>query len=156
MYKLVNTNKMLKRKFYAVEINLQEEKRTAKQKRDYDDNHKDETEKKKDHWKVVMKFWKSFYTFSKQKGLDNLLREGKFGDTEVQQNYSVESPALRSRFCLKALEYLKEKGVFKGAPWTQVDCLPKSLRDQKEKNKDLKAKSSAKQKTFKGVPENYI
>ena len=45
MCKLVNTNKMLKRKFYEVEINLQEEKRTAKRKRN--NAYKDEIEKKK-------------------------------------------------------------------------------------------------------------
>ena len=47
------------------------------------------------------------------------------------------------------IEYLKDKGVFKGAASTQVDCLLKSLRDQKEKvenqNRDIKAKSLAKQ-----------
>ena len=62
----------------------------------------------------------------------------------------VESPDPRPQFHLKALEYLKEKGVLKGAASTQVDCLLKSLRDQKEKvenqNKDIKAKSLAKQK----------
>ena len=45
---------------------------------------------------------------------------------------------------------MKEKGVFKGAASTQVDCLLRSLRDQKEKvdnqNKDIKAKSLTKQK----------
>ena len=45
MCKLVNTNKMLKRKFHVVEINLQEEKRIAKRKRD--NAYKDEIEKKK-------------------------------------------------------------------------------------------------------------
>ena len=34
MCKLVNTNKMLNRKFYEVQINLQEEKRITKLKRD--------------------------------------------------------------------------------------------------------------------------
>ena len=34
MCKLVNTNKMLKRKFYEVEVNSQEKKRIAKRKRD--------------------------------------------------------------------------------------------------------------------------
>ena len=41
--KLVNTNKILKRKFYEVEINLQEEKRIAKRKRE--NAYKDEIEK---------------------------------------------------------------------------------------------------------------
>ena len=40
--------------------------------------------------------------------------------------------------------------MFEGVASTQVDCLLKSLRDQKEKvesqNKDIKAKSLAKQK----------
>ena len=40
--------------------------------------------------------------------------------------------------------------MFKGAASTQVDCLLKSLRDQKGKvknqNRDIKAKSLAKQK----------
>ena len=47
MCKLVNANEMLKRKFYEVEINLQEEKRIAKRKRD--NTYKDEIEKKKDY-----------------------------------------------------------------------------------------------------------
>ena len=47
MCKLVNCNKMLKRKFYKVEINLQREKRIAKRKRD--DAYKDEIEKEKDY-----------------------------------------------------------------------------------------------------------
>ena len=45
MCKLVNTNKMLNRKFFEVKINLQEEKRIAKRKRD--NAYKDEIEKKK-------------------------------------------------------------------------------------------------------------
>ena len=45
MCKLVNTNETLKRKFYEVEINLQEGKRIANRKRD--DAYKDEIEKKK-------------------------------------------------------------------------------------------------------------
>ena len=36
---------------------------------------------------------------------------------------------------LKALEYLKEKGVFKGAASTQGDCLLKSLRSERESGK---------------------
>ena len=43
MYKLVNTNKMLKIKFYEVEMNLQEEKRIAKRERD--NAYNDEIEK---------------------------------------------------------------------------------------------------------------
>ena len=68
-----------------------------------------------------------------KEGLENLLTEEKLGDIEVQQNHLVESPDLKPRFHLTAVEYLKEKGVFKGAASTQVDCLLKSLRDQKEK-----------------------
>ena len=79
-----------------------------------------------------------------KEGLENLLREKKFGKIEVQKNHLVESPDLRPRFPLKALEHLKEKGVFRGAASTQVDCLLKSLINQKEKvenqNKDIKAK----------------
>ena len=45
MCKLVNTKKMLKRKFYEVELNLQEEKRIAKRNRD--NAYKDEIEKKR-------------------------------------------------------------------------------------------------------------
>ena len=71
-----------------------------------------------------------------KEGLENLLTEEKFGDTEVQQNHLVESPDLRPRFHLKALEYLKEKGAFKGAASAQVDYLLKSLRDQKEKGEN--------------------
>ena len=52
--KLANANKMLKGKFYKVEIHLQEENRIAKRKRD--DAYEDEIEKKRDYWKVVMKF----------------------------------------------------------------------------------------------------
>ena len=79
------------------------------------------------------------------------MTEEKFGDAEVQQNHLVsESPELRPRLNLNAPEYLKEKGVFKSAASTQVDCLFKSLGDQKEKvespNKDIKANSLAKQK----------
>ena len=48
-------------------------------------------------------------------GLENLLTEEKFGDTEVQQNHLFESPDLKPRFHLKALEYLKYEGLFKGA-----------------------------------------
>ena len=44
MCKLVNINKMLKRKYYEVEVNLQEENRTAKRKRD--NAYKDEIGKK--------------------------------------------------------------------------------------------------------------
>ena len=79
---------------------------------------------------------------------EGLETEEKFGDIEFQQDHSVEnkSPDLRPRFHLKALE----KGVFKGAASTEVDCPLKSLRDQKEQvenqNKDIKANSSAKQK----------
>ena len=79
--------------------------------------------------------------------LENLLTEEKFGNTEVQQNRLVETPDLRHRFHLNAVEYLKEKGVFKDAASTQVDCLLKSLTDQKEKvenqNKGINAKSLA-------------
>ena len=85
-----------------------------------------------------------------KEGLENLLTEEQFGDIEVQQNLLVESPDLKPQFHLKAVEYLKEKGVFKRAASTQVDCLLKSLRDQKEKmenqNKDIKTKTLAKQK----------
>ena len=76
--------------------------------------------------------------------LENHLTEEKFGDIEVQQNYLVENSDLWPRFHLKAPEYLKEKGVFKGAASEQVDCLLKSLRYQKEKvenqYKDIQAK----------------
>ena len=58
-----------------------------------------------------------------KEGLENLLTEEKFGDIEVQQNHLVESPDLWPLFHLNALELLKEKGVFKGAASTQVDCL---------------------------------
>ena len=85
-----------------------------------------------------------------KEGLENLLTEKKFSHIEVQHNHLVESPDLRPRFHLKGPDHLKGKGVFKGAASTQVDCLLKSLRDQKEKvenqNKDIKAKSLAKQK----------
>ena len=54
MCKLVNTNKMRRRKFYEVEINLQEEKRIAKRKRDNANKH--EIEKKRLLKSVVMKF----------------------------------------------------------------------------------------------------
>ena len=47
MCKLVNTNKLLKKKCYEVEINLQEEKRISKRKRDI--AYKDKIEKKKDY-----------------------------------------------------------------------------------------------------------
>ena len=45
MCKLANTDKMSKRKFYEVEVNLQREKRIANRKRD--NAYEDETEKKK-------------------------------------------------------------------------------------------------------------
>ena len=45
MCKLVNTNKILKIKFYEVELNLQEERRIAKRKRD--NAYKDEYKRKK-------------------------------------------------------------------------------------------------------------
>ena len=78
-----------------------------------------------------------------KEGLQNLLTEEKFCDTEIQQNRSVESFNLRPWLHLKAPEYLKEKSGSKVAVLTQVDCLFKSLRDQKAKvenqNKDIKA-----------------
>ena len=88
-------------------------------------------EKKKD---LILKSCHEIIAPSVNKeGPENLLTDEKFGDTEVQQNHLVESPDLRPPFHLKAPEYLKEKGVFKGAASTQVDCLLKSLRRSSER-----------------------
>ena len=91
-----------------------------------------------------------------------MLTKEKFGHTEVQQNHLVESPDIRPHFYLKAVEYLKGKCMFNGAASTQVDCLLKSLKDQKEQekvenqNKDKKAKSLAKQKVKERQKTSYI
>ena len=114
---------MLKRKFHEVEINLEEEKRIAKRKRD--NAYMDETEKKQRSMKSCHEVLKTIALSVNKEGLENLLTEEKFGSIEVQQNHLVESPYLRPRFHIKALEHLKEKDVFKGAASTQVDCLLK-------------------------------
>ena len=97
-----------------------------------------------------MKFLKIIAPSVNKEGLENLLTEEKFCDTEVQQNHLVESSDLRPRFQLKGTGILKRKFVFKGAALTKVDCLLKSLRYQKQKvenqNKDIKAKSLTKRK----------
>ena len=62
-----------------------------------------------------------------KEGQEHLLTGEKLGDIEVQQNHLVKSPDPRLRFYLKALEYLKETGVFKGAASTQADCVCSSL-----------------------------
>ena len=77
MCKLVNTNKMLKRKFHEVEINLQEEKRIAKRKRN--NTYKDEIEKKQRLLKSCLEVLKIIAPSVNKRGLLNLLTEEKFG-----------------------------------------------------------------------------
>ena len=118
-------------KIFEVEINLQEGKRIGKRKRD--DAYKDEIEKKKWLPKNCHEVFKTIAPSVNKEGLENLLTKDKFGDIECQQDHLVESPDLKSRFHLRALAYLEEKGVFKGAASPQVDCLLKSFdRSERE------------------------
>ena len=87
--KLVNTNKILKRKFYEVEINLQEEKRIAKRKRD--NAYKDEIEKRQRLMKSCHEVLKIIALSVNKEGLENLLTEETFGSIEVQQSLSQAS-----------------------------------------------------------------
>ena len=74
MCRLVNTNKMLKRKFSEVELNLQEEKRIAKRKRD--NAYKDEIQKKKRSLKSCHEVLKIIALSVNKDGLEeNLLTE---------------------------------------------------------------------------------
>ena len=96
MCKLVNINKMLKRKYYEVEVNLQEENRTGKRKRD--NAYEDQIEKKTRLQESSHEVLKIIAPSVNKEGLENLLTEEMFGDIEVQQNHLVESPDLRPRF----------------------------------------------------------
>ena len=89
MCKLVNTKKLLKRKFYEVEINLQQGKRIGKRKRD--SAYKDEIEKKNRLLKSCHEFLKIIAPSVNKDALENLLTEEKFCDIEVQQNHLVDS-----------------------------------------------------------------
>ena len=152
--KLAATSKVLKRKFFKADIDKQEEKRAEKRKKD--NALKDRRDKELSMLKSCCQVLQLIAPSVMSDKVEDVFVKGKFEDIKVTVNDIVDDPALKPRFHLNALQYLKEKGIFDNSAIVKVDSFLKSLKIKKQdtmtKNEARKEKSELKLQSEKSQP----
>ena len=152
--KLAATSKVLKRKFFKADVDKQEEKRAEKRKKD--NALKDRRDKELRMLKSCCQVLQLIAPSVMSDKVEDVFVKGKFEDIKVTVNDIVDDPALKPRFYLNALQYLKEKGIFDNSAIVKVDSFLKSLKIKKKdtmtKNEARKEKSELKLQSEKSQP----
>ena len=151
--KLMSTNKQLKRKFFAVDADEQQERR--KERRKKENAIKDKREKMKKLSKSCFQVLKLIAPNLRDVNgveIEKLLEEGKFDIVKVAFGDLSEEPDLKARFHLDALNHLKEKNVFETDALVKINSFIASMQEKKEivekYSKDRKLKAAIKQKSM--------
>ena len=148
----MSTNKQLKRKFFAVDADEQEERRKERRKKNAI---KDKREKMKRLSKSCFQVLKLIAPNLRDVNgveIEKLLEEGKFDIVKVAFGDLCEEPDLKARFHLDVLKHLKEKNVFETDALVKINSFIASMQEKKEivekYNKDRKLKAAIKQKSM--------
>ena len=153
--KLAATSKVLKRKFFKADIDKQEEKRAEKS-RKKDNALKDRKDKESRMLKSCCQVLQLIALSVMSDKVQDAFVKGKFEDIKITVNDITDDPALKPRFHLNALQYLKEKGIFDNYAVVKVDSFLKSLKTKQQdtmtKNEARKGKSELKLQSEKSKP----